>query len=159
MRAEVTELEGTAYHEAGHAVLKCAYGVALRHATIIRDDESEVLGHVAYTISPSFHPDYDTSSRTRSRAEALIMSSMAGRIAEQRSTGIENLEGAEHDIHWEVGFASRMTGSSEEAELYLAWLEHRTRRGVEHRWWAIEAVAAELLKRRKLSAKQVRRVI
>ncbi len=52
-----------------------------------------------------------------------------------------------------------MTGDTEEAELYLAWLDKRTRRRVDRWWYAIEAVAEELLKRPMLSGASIHQLI
>ncbi|MDQ3928218.1 MAG: hypothetical protein M3328_03615 [Chloroflexota bacterium] len=162
MAGEVTdELRATAYHEAGHAVLKVVHHVRLNRVAVVPDEDRGSLGHVAYSVAEAFkhRVQHDTSPDVRARGEVLIISSMAGRLAEARYTGSENLEGAQGDIHHEVDIASYLTGSNEEAELYLAWLYCRARAEVERWWWAIEAVAGELLANKTLSSQDVRAIM
>ncbi len=52
-----------------------------------------------------------------------------------------------------------MTGDIEETELYLAWLHKRARDKVNSWWFAIEAVAAELLQQSVLSGSTVHKLV
>ncbi len=154
-----TELELTAYHEAGHAVISHFEGVTVRRASVIPDAETQ--GHVLKKIAARFQPDIDSSScRARKYIEALIMSSLAGHIAEERRAGVSiSPDGAASDRETAADLAAYVNGSVKAAELYLAWLHERTVNKVDVRWWAVEAVAQSLLAHSTLSGREVRSII
>ncbi len=150
--------KAAAYHEAGHAVVACVENIAVKRASILPDHES--LGRVLHSVPDSFRPDIMANCRTRTRAEALILGSLAGPKAEERATGAESsFDSKAGDYHSAMDMALRMTGNAKEAELYFAWLDERTASMVEAKWPLIEAVAKELLSREVLPGREVRRII
>ncbi|MDP9378743.1 MAG: hypothetical protein M3Q29_01085 [Chloroflexota bacterium] len=159
-------LVGTAYHEAGHAVLAWRHGRNLQRASIVPDSEEETLGHVLWDTPNSFRQRLDSIEwhdpgdlRMRQQVEERIIEYFAGDIAEEKKIGIRDLVGAERDHHNALNLATYMTGSIEQTELFLAWLGERARAEVDRWWVAIEAVAEELLRQRVLSGERVFAII
>jgi hypothetical protein len=156
----------TAIHESGHAVMSCMVGLPLKSVTVVPDDDS--LGCTSHPVEKgSFWKaveNGDISWRMRGRVEAHIMSSIAGRLTEQKLFGIkdEDYKGnADHDIGIELDWADIVTEGDEEAFAYLAWLGQRALDMVCRPWYmrAVKAVASELMKKRTLSGRQVREIL
>jgi hypothetical protein len=160
LRTRPSELECIAYHEAGHAVVAVALGRAVNRVSIIPDEERDTLGHCANRKMPFFHPDYDYDRKTRALAEREILIYIAGGIAEARVRGRHNHVGARADIGMAMDMAARMSGDTEEASAYLAWLHARAKNlvAVPWHWRAVEKVAAVLLARQRISGQAVRRL-
>lgn len=148
-----------AYHEAGHAVIGFLRGRGFHHASIRPDEES--LGHVLYVrFHRSFNPDDYGSTRVRLRVEDVVICSLAGHAAERKHTGRANPHGASSDNGHAIYMLSFITGSPEELDLYYRLLEVRTRQLVAgpRAWTAIEAVAAALLERERLSSREIKKI-
>jgi ATP-dependent Zn protease len=156
-------LRSTAYHEAGHAVVRYKLGLSVKAVSIVSDDNS---GGRSSHRPPGewFRPDIETDARHRRRIEDEVMCGWAGALAEERlgeSSDKELEVGAAQDVNTIVWFASYFTGSDYETEAYIEWLRRRTE-GLLNRadvWPAIEAVAAALLEEHTLTGRQVRRII
>ena len=89
------------------------------------------------------------------RIENEIVSSFAGPIAEAKSMGATNPDGAGGDRATIGDLALRAVGGEHELEAFLAWLEIRATGIVERQWFAIEAVARALLVEERLTGKRV----
>jgi hypothetical protein len=157
-------LQRAAYHEAGHAVAAYVLRLPVRGVSISEDEDAS--GRVEYAPPPaSFRPDvwYGEARRTEHRIEAHIIRALAGPAAEARWIGRRNHVGASGDYRAARDLADYVAGdpSGEGAWRYVAWLEYRAEDLVqrEHYWAAIEALAAELLARRRLGPRQARAVI
>lgn len=161
MKKKTTSLEETAYHEAGHAVVCHYLRVGYRYVTINSKDDS--LGHLLHKkLAKSFRPDIDSqSSRARFYVEKLIMASLGGISSESIVTGRNNWKGAHEDLHSSSILALYFASNENEAEAFLNWLKIRTLNLLKRpaQWIAVESVAKELLKKRKLSSKEVRELI
>src|SRR5436305_1804383 len=98
-RKRPAELECTAYHEAGHAVAAFALRRAVRRVSVVPDVAADSVGRCAYgSLADTFRPDVDNaSSKTRARAECVIMLALAGGIAEALFKGRHNHGGAGRD--------------------------------------------------------------
>jgi hypothetical protein len=147
-------LEGTAYHEAGHAVASFELGRGVRRVSIVRDGDQ--YGHVLNHQLPRFHPDYNSDGRTRARVEQRVMILYAGGIAEAKHKGHRRRLGDGADQQRAMNLASYIAGETEELEAYLRWLWLRTRNLIDLRWAAVGHFAAELLARRHMNGREAR---
>jgi hypothetical protein len=157
---------GTAIHESGHAVMACVMRLPIRLVTIAPDDDS--WGTTSHPVEREAFwkalENGDINWRRRQRVEAHIISSIAGRLTEQKFFGIkeEDYEGNnEHDIWVEVQWADLITESDDEGLAYLMWLERRTLNIMSHPRYlrAVKTLALELMNNQTLSGRQVREVL
>jgi len=150
-----------AYHEAGHAVVRCLLRLPFKRVTIIPTDEN--LGQVAgVTLPEGYKPESDRGPKTRDRTEREIMARLAGMVAEGLLAESEvNAPGAWKDRQNAVDLAEFVTTSAEEAEAYTEWLLCRTRNllSLPWNWAAVQAVAQALLAERELGARRVRSIV
>lgn len=149
-----TKLEATAHHEAGHAIAAILVHRRFRHVTIEPGEGS--LGHVLYRAwDRRLRPDVSSSPRTELLLRDAIITALAGLEAQAKFTGRRDFRGARSDYDQAADLASRACSSSEEANAYLAWLCVRTKQIVSapYNWTAIRALAAALLRDRRLSYK------
>ena len=158
-RPRISREEQTAYHEAGHAVACLLAKHRFKHVTIIPADE--YLGRVLLVELGNFHPAWDWNHRIRMRIEKMIMTSLAGDIAEKKVTGRTNPQGARFDNESVVDWAINRCGSGEEATAFVHWLAIRVETALtgEKYWPAVEALARELLKSRKVGYRKARKIM
>jgi Peptidase family M41 len=158
-RKPPSDLECVAYHEAGHAV--AAYNLKRRfnYVTIIREDDT--LGQCRFTPYKNFRPDIYSDNKTKARVEQAIVMLFAGAAAENKLAGKRNRAGEDDDFQKAVNLAASQCGSDEEVGAYLNWLWVRTRVLLDLPWlWAaVEALAQELLKYRKVSYQKACKII
>jgi hypothetical protein len=157
---KVTELESTAFHEAGHAAAAFHLGVAVKEVSIVPDIGAERLGHCAgYGYPDWFSPDALIDDRSRALAEREIIVMFAGPAAEARARGRRDHVGAGgDDYRYAIDLASRFCGSIEETTAYVAWLALRAQNLIHDPfvWFGVEALAAALLARRTLTGRKAR---
>lgn len=159
MRRSARELESTAYHEAGHAVIAMHFRRAIRYVTIEATDTS--YGHVLKTpMPPSFDPQNEIDARTMRRIEAEILVSLAGLAAESRFTGRRNLRAASGDYRFAVEMAAYAYNFGPVAGKYVEFLEARAMQLMAGPavWVKVEAMAKALLAHKRLDAKQARAI-
>lgn len=156
-------IERTAYHEAGHAVMAFIQKRAFRHVTIEPDTAEGSLGHVLfYEWSRKFNPELDKLTCRRTEIlEGIIMTSLAGGLAEKIKTGRYNSIGAKEDRKNAINLANYIYSNKEELALYLKlkWLccEHFLKE--RFNWNRVEVLAKALLKERRISSKKARKII
>lgn len=125
--------------------------------------EGDTLGRCNFDIRwKDFHPDWDTSSKTRDRIERDIMTKLAGPEAEAIHRGSHSwLPGHEGDTRHVVNMAGYVTGTVEETEAYLNWLTVRTQTMLNQPilWAAVHALALELLEHGELGTRSVREIM
>lgn len=162
MEDEHSKLEETAYHEAGHAVMSDILGIPIKSATII-PNSGEYLGMVKTSIGFTAE-DIQTVDicdwKTQKKIEAQIMVFMAGQIAEAKYSEKEIQEVIQDDrALGEMLF--ELVRSQEEYQAYYDWLYIKTKNLIlcDPNWSLVEAVAKELLKRKRLSGRKIRKVI
>ena len=132
-----TQRRATAYHEAGHAVVRWCYGLEFRLVTIRPDLVDGSLGHVAHA------PDEPV--------DGYAVSLAAGQVAEikfRRRLPRWGSEGDDEDII-EIALARGMA-----PDTAAAWGRYcilMSRDLVNQYWREIQAVAAALLERETLS--------
>jgi len=130
----------------------------IRSVTVI--PEGDTLGRATLTKWPSdLHPDRDRGRRTRAWIEREIITLLGGTAAVERLVGRFPKRGTETD--WRVAFnlITHLAGSEEETDAYMEWLWVRTKDLVDLYWFAVEALAAELLARRRVGERRAREVI
>jgi Peptidase family M41 len=150
---------GTAFHEAGHAVVAWHHELRFGALSIIEDETS--WGRLSQLRWPArFDPATAAVSTVRRHLEPRIQMSLGGVFAERRGTGrAHNWTGAAMDLDSAGTCAMWCTGSDKQASLYLAWLTECTKALVEVRWRSIERLADELLVRQTLSEAEVSAII
>ena len=155
----------TAHHEAGHAVASLYLRKPLRTASIIAKEDS--LGRVTYHKPPAWFEAeleflvFQGDNRVENWIRREIIISFAGSAAEARFRGRSNHRGAASDYQKVGDLALRVCASQEEGRKYLAWL-WVVARTIVHKpinWNAIQLVAEELLKKRLLSGRRIRKII
>jgi ATP-dependent Zn protease len=120
-----SRLERTAYHEAGHAVMGFLLKRRVLSVSIAPlDDGSRGRCNYAPTDPKLLRIDGETTARQRRTIERLIMCTLAGVLAEQLATGVENAISKDWPKAQE--HARRVTSSDAEADAYVAWLRVRS---------------------------------
>ena len=89
------------------------------------------------------------------------MVSYAGQLAKMAFGGEMDLDGSKSDPKYAVDFASFMVGDDWELEADLEWLCRGTvlQVALPSNYWAIQAVADELIVHSELSSRAVRKII
>jgi ATP-dependent Zn protease len=154
------QLQATAYHEAGHAVAAFWHRLNFRHVTIEPGDDS--LGHMLHVkLRDSFRPDIEVTPAVRDRLERGVVVCYAGPTAERKFTGRHNHVGAGGDRHNALVLGGYVGGEGKALEAYMRWLWIRaeTLWDFAPRWKQVEAVAAGLLNRTTLTAREVQVII
>lgn len=142
-RSRASTLEEVAYHEAGHVVVGHRLGVDLASADILPDGQGG-NGHTVFNVRPGFRdqPDY---------IEAVVVTFLAGPVAEARVAGFENPEGSGYDLDAIAREWLRMLVPRSRYQSRLRELTTRAEALVGESWPQIEAVAQALLRRRSLA--------
>lgn len=154
-------LKAIAYHEAGHAVAHHFFGVPFHYATIEPDNKDDSLGHVqSRSLPKSFDPE-NIPFETRERIDDEIMVFLAGQAAEYKITKKHNWSGAETDYHNAIGLAYYLRDSTRQMNAYMDLMVIRAEDWVSKtmNWLAIKQVARELIKKQRLSSKEVRTAV
>jgi hypothetical protein len=179
---------GTAFHEAGHAAASFLLNVAIREVSIIpRERDLGHLSHYrprGNLEARMIEADYDSGyggfidSRLRRWVENHVMILLAGGLTEIEMTGAEDHEvgmglvrlAQEGEILNEIvggdllhawDLVERVSGGDDEAAAYFDWLYQRTHNLMRDPRFqpCVEAVAAALLQKRRLSGRSVRATI
>ena len=150
-------LRATAFHEAGHAVAAVKERVRLRSLSIEPDEDS--AGRISHANPlQNARLDIDTSYINRMRMERLVRVSLAGPAAQQRfaRSSWRRFHGSD-DYKQALRLLYRFADGkalSAYFNLLQAWTESFLYRpGV---WAQVSAVASALLKKKTLSAREVR---
>jgi ATP-dependent Zn protease len=142
--------EGTAYHEAGHAIAALALGRPVERVSVLPDRERLGWCHFGKAV---FRPSEDRVER-----EALI--GLAGLAAEALRTGSYGWEEATRDLRYVRTLTRPRAGSDRQAERLekrlLAKAEHLLSRPAH--WRAVERLAAELLRLGVVSGRAARHI-
>jgi hypothetical protein len=147
-----SQVEDTAYHEAGHAVIAYLLGYKPQSVTIV--PTLDTAGHLVIHGDPlnGFQLDIDHSDEARLRVESAITICFAGPIAQKRHNprSWRKVHGQwDYDTIAELGL--RVCGSSEQATAFIRWREIVAREMVQAQWLRIALVAGQLLERKRLS--------
>lgn len=151
-------IKRTAYHEAGHAVMASILRLRCKEISIIPDED--YLGRFIRGAVRNIDPECESNQKTRSELERLTMQVLAGNVAEHLLTGRKCRVGSGDDYHKAVNYLSYVA-SDEEIPHYLEALWYRTKAklSVDHQWLAVQRLAEELLKKRRLKSKRIKEII
>lgn len=155
----VSDLELTAYHEAGHAVAAVMFRRKLVTISIVPNDDN--VGRCRYaSLRRDFHPDWDTSRKTQGRLEALAMCSLAGYAAaswgaKSRRRGRERCD---FDFHNVVNYLSYVHPERRVLDAYIGYLTEATfaKLRAPGPRLAIRELAKELLSKQEVSGQAAR---
>ena len=145
----------TAYHEAGHAVIRLFgtyYRRGVRRATVVPHEDT--LGRVMNRPLPKgFRPDFSCDPGTERRLRDQIMVSLAGGISARMKCG--HASGLEGDNGVIAGCLERLVRSEKTSIAWMRIVRDETE-GQLRRWWpAVEAVVEALLREQTLDGKRV----
>lgn len=159
-----SQLERSAYHEAGHAVVAYVLGQPVTDIATVLDPEN--LGRCLYAELRDFDPDLPRpygGPQDEGVAERQILSYLAGPIAESTLTGEKDWRktGGNGDIPRAVDLAMYLTGDIKRTEAYLKrlWLQTEELITDPGNWAAIEALAAELVEHHQIDEERARMIL
>jgi ATP-dependent Zn protease len=146
----------TAYHEAGHAIVAWHEKMVVHKITIIPDGETH--GKVTHSnVLKSIHLDFNRSRRARQRAERSIRVALAGTIAQRRYKPKSWRRDHSGDDHAKAAdLAMAISVSDIEANDLLSLLDSQTTHIINRHWNLIDALAKEILRRRKMNSKEIK---
>lgn len=153
-------LIAAAFHEAGHAV--AAYHVKVRFRRIaIGKDTAKELGWLELWLTPQATADGTVDMRAEHAIERSVIVLLAGSQAERMALGRAKYLGSGLDFFETVRYAGYLCRTRPEMSAYLRWMQLRVRALVESPTWRrpIEALAACLVQRRELGAREARAII
>lgn len=144
--------EEVAYHEAGHAVVGHLLGLDLVDVDVLADEEGG-YGHTNFKPPAWFERSGRLDDRQREFAESVVITFLAGTIAEARHAGFENWESAGYDLDAVVRDWLLLLVPQAEVKDRLNELAAAAARLVDEpvNWAAIERLARALRERRRLS--------
>jgi ATP-dependent Zn protease len=153
-------LIAAAFHEAGHAVAAYHLKVRFRRIAIVSDTAKE-LGWLELWLTPQTTADRTVNMRTAHAIERSVIVLLAGSQAERMALGRAKYLGSGLDFFEAVRYAGYLCRTRLEMSAYLRWMQLRVRALVESPTWRrpIEALAACLVQRRKLGAREARAII
>lgn len=151
--------EATAYHEAGHAVIRYLLAFEPKSVTISTTGTAQRVAKYGDPLR-GIKLDTDGSARARLRLEKAIRISYAGPLAEKKYSPHWRASNGAYDFRRieELGL-SACDGSSTQVQLFLRWLEVATQEMVDAHWTAIERVAKRLLVHDRLAGAHISAVM
>jgi ATP-dependent Zn protease len=147
----------TAFHEAGHAVMAELCGQHITRVEIEGDSE-----HSGSVQSLRFEPDPSevlSAEEEAASVEARLKCVLAGTVAENMVSGVDQWDEGSEDLEMAVRLAMRLVDDCEDVLPLLEDVRDELRRELGEHWAAVEALAAELLARTSLDGAEVRRLL
>lgn len=153
-------LIAVAVHEAGHAVAAYHVNVRFRRIAIGKDTAKE-LGWLELWLTPHATAHGTVDVRTEHAIERSVIVLLAGSQAERMALGRAKYLGSGLDFFEAVRYAGYLCRTRREMSAYLRWMQLRVRALVEIPTWRrpIEALAACLVQRRELGAREAHGII
>ena len=162
-RPRLSRLDQTAYHEAGHAVAYFLNRLPFRYVTIVPKGDS--LGHImGEKLSKKLHNDVEYGTltpRQRDRIDREIMGTLGGAAAVAVVRNRRKWDGADSDVRRVFDFADRILGNPEAAGAFfkMLWVSVRDCIAIPYNFRAVEALAGELLKCKRVTGREAREII
>ncbi len=155
-----SQLQATAYHESGHAVLSVYFQWKLRRVSIV--SEAGRHGFVSHYLRKSIeNPDWDGDYSALGRKIPIIITALGGIVSQRRFR-----RASVRSYHPQGDFQkvadnalSLCCGCEKETNLLLKWLVAHTERKVELLWPAICRFADVLLPRRVIDGREATKII
>jgi len=135
-----------AYHEAGHAVVRCVLGFGPKSAKIMPKQDADGAAHYANPLRGIKLDTDGSSGRAFLRLMKAIQISYAGPLAQRKYS-----EHSWREFHGICDFEKieelslRACGSTAQVGAFKHWLEIATQEMIEGHWSSIEHVAKLLL--------------
>jgi hypothetical protein len=151
----VTELEATAFHEAGHTVVGIAVGLSVEFVDIIPNHPAGRTGHTRYHM-PAWIDAANLTPISRAYFEARVCATWGGPMAEERRTGFVHLPDRIERWHREPRFlCDTALLLSDTPGVFLQDTSDRADAILTAQWERVEVVAAALLDRTTLTGAEV----
>lgn len=146
---------GSAYHEAGHAVVSVVLGFrSIKLVTILPGEGCEA--RVEYEPHQAFRPGVEFSPDPEEVVRSQVVGFFAGSFAQGRIDGDSTADDDSVGDYLKAGtLADPVTESEEKAQAYLRDCAEQAELLVAEHWAEVEAVAAALLERQALSGGDV----
>jgi hypothetical protein len=136
--------EEVAYHEAGHAVVGHRLGLDLVDVDVLGDAEGG-HGHTNFRPPAWYRPEAPLDERHRSFVEAVVVTFLAGSVAEARIAGFRNTDASGFDLEAvALEWLRRLENPAPAA------LMRRAEELVDANWTAIQRLARTLMRVRRL---------
>lgn len=161
-RSVYTELEATAYHEAGHTVMAYLKSIRIVRVSIVADEREGSLGHLLYSGKLGEEAAQGLTDSVRRRLLGQIQTAMGGLTAEYLFTGKRNINGAAGDLAI-IDSILPVLERTPEAAMALTtelWKQTETELNVARSWKMLHALAEYLLDRQPtLSGKDALEIV
>jgi ATP-dependent Zn protease len=147
------EIIGTAYHEAGHAVMGCLVGRIPEFATVVPDG----TGAVGRTQYPDDVPAcarryFDQSDEKKRYTEARVLSEIAATIAQDlKQPGRAHDMADAEDARQARELVIELVSWEDDRDSYLPRAQEKATALLKEHWPWVEAVAKALLARKTLT--------
>ena len=147
-----------ACHEAGHAVMAVAVGIALKKVTIVPSGDAAGRCHHEEI---AMGDDADDSPRGRLRIEKMTMISLAGISSAQRIWDARTVRHwrATSDYKRAMNASTVFNGNPRQCEAWLRWIAIGTEDYLRLWWSSVEALSEELFVRRTMKGDEARKFI
>lgn len=146
------QLEATAYHEAGHAVLEVYLGGKLRNVSIVplEGSHGRVTRFLSRTLdTPEWNDNFAALGRRLPRLIILLAGDIAQRMYRRSSFRLWH---PRHDFEAVADYALKLCGgNSDEANALIKWLCVHTEKNVKSLWPVIDKFAGKLLEQSEIN--------
>jgi hypothetical protein len=142
--------------------MACQLKCRVRHVSIIPDKNEGSLGHILKGKTARIEPEPgEPSVHTQFHLEKLALVSLGGSAAESLLTGHKCNAGSQSDFNDAWDYLFHLTKDEDEIAAYFRWLRERAKTTLSSNWnwFAVETLANELLKRKYIGGKEVRKII
>jgi hypothetical protein len=147
----------TAYHEAGHAVVAELHGEHISRVEIVGDEERS--GSTETLRFPADPAEGVAEQTTLAEVENRLRSVLSGTVAEAMISGREDWDEGSEDLDEAVRLAMKLVDDCEDVLPLLADIRIDLEAVLAERWYLVERLAEELMRRKTLSGAEVRRII
>jgi hypothetical protein len=147
----------TAFHEAGHALMAELCGQQITSVEIVGDAEHAGSTEALRLLAD---PDENATSRdARGGVECRLKCLLAGVVAESMVSGRRRWDDTTGDLDLAVRLAMKLVDDCEDVLPLLEDIAADLEAELERRWPAVEMLAGELLRRKRLSGPEVRQLL
>ena len=147
----------TAYHEAGHAVMAQLCNQQITEIEIVGDEE--LSGSVRSLRFAEEHMSKLDPEMAVAPIERRLLCTIAGMVAEAMESGRDGWSEGSEDLDAAVRLAMRVVGDCERVIPYLEVVRGHAETLLRQNWAAVELLTNELLRRRRLTGEEARRLL